>query len=101
MFTTTPGVTCTANVTIKVTTGLVGNGLDILIAPITRCRQNTDTLSRYFEPINQLADTTDSRGVVAIIKNHPEWMFIKHIHTTGSLEYCGTEGTQSMADVIQ
>ena len=63
--------------------------------------RDTHAPAADFQPVHQLANTANSGGIVSVIEDNPEGVFVKYVHTARRLENTGAESAQTIANIIQ
>ena len=95
-------VIATADIGIEVRGGRHGaNGMDVLVAAIAWRGEHADAPALHAHPVHELAHGAHRVGIVAVVIQHAEWMFVVHVQPARCLKERGVEGAQAVADVLE
>ena len=94
-------VVAVTDVDVEMAGDLSRNSRHILVAPVARAGHADDPAPARLEPVDQVDHCPHRRLVVPVVEDHPEAVFVEHIHPPRALEETVLEGAQSGADLIQ
>src|SRR6516162_6643238 len=94
-------VVAAADVVIESPGNRLGDGDEILIAAVAGTGEHHDTPPGHLQALSELGHGRNGVGVVPIVEQHLEGVFIEDVHPSWRLEEGRIKGSQTLADRVQ